>query len=149
MSTEAQRKQIVSIIDGVRDMTIATMREDGYPQATTVSYANDGLTIYFGTSACSQKAQNIERCNKVSVTINRDYSDWDAVEGLSLAGIATPVTDAEEQQKVAGLLFKKFPQIQQYVSEDMESPALFHIKPTIISLLDYSKGFGHTELVEP
>ena len=30
-------------------LTLATLRKDGYPQATTVTYANDGLTIYFIT----------------------------------------------------------------------------------------------------
>lgn len=35
-------KQIVSIINDVNDMTIATVRDDGFPQATTVSYFNDG-----------------------------------------------------------------------------------------------------------
>ena len=56
MLTDALREQITSIIDDAQDMTIATVREDGYPQATTVSYANDGLIIYFGASAESQKA---------------------------------------------------------------------------------------------
>ena len=55
----AIRKQVVSIIDDIDDLTIATVRNDGYPQATTVSYVNDGLTIYFGTTSDSQKARNI------------------------------------------------------------------------------------------
>ena len=49
------RKQVVSIIDDIDDLTIATVRNDGYPQATTVSYVNDGLTIYFG-NAVARKA---------------------------------------------------------------------------------------------
>ncbi len=48
--------QIISIINDVDDMTIATVREDGFPQATTVSYINDGLTIYFMTAADGQKS---------------------------------------------------------------------------------------------
>ena len=61
----AIRKQVVSIIDDIDDLTIATIRNDGYPQATTVSYVNDGLTIYFGTTSDSQKARNIAANNKV------------------------------------------------------------------------------------
>ena len=56
MLTQAQREQIVSILDAADDLTIATVREDGYPQATTVSFASDGLSIYFGTWSKSQKA---------------------------------------------------------------------------------------------
>jgi len=49
------KKKITSIIDDADDMTIATIRDDSYPQATTVSFMNDGLTIYFGTSSDSQR----------------------------------------------------------------------------------------------
>ena len=35
------RDQIISIMDDVDDLTIATVREDGYPQATTVSYGGN------------------------------------------------------------------------------------------------------------
>ena len=55
----ALKDEITSILDGANDMTIATIREDGYPQATTVSYVNDGLAIFFGCAAQSQKAKNI------------------------------------------------------------------------------------------
>jgi nitroimidazol reductase NimA-like FMN-containing flavoprotein (pyridoxamine 5'-phosphate oxidase superfamily) len=44
-------QEIVSILEGANDMTIATTPEDGYPQATTVSYVSDGLAIYFGCTA--------------------------------------------------------------------------------------------------
>lgn len=147
---EPTRNQIISIIDDVDDMTIATMREDGYPQATTVSYVNDGLTIYFGTAADSQKASNIAANNKISLTINRDYDSWAEVEGLSMAGLASPVSDLEEQQKVDSLMSEKFPQIADFLLADTSAQdlALFRIDPEIVSLLDYRKEFGHTELVQ-
>lgn len=85
MLTEALRDQIISIIDDVQDMTVATVREDGYPQATTVSYVNDGLIIYFGTADDAQKARNIARNNKVSVTIDHEYSTWDDIKSLSMS----------------------------------------------------------------
>lgn len=142
-------KQITSIIDDVDDMTIATVRADGYPQATTVSYMNDGLTIYFGTTAQSQKAKNIARNNKVSLTIDRSYKSWDGIESLSMGGVATLITDPEEQQKVNELLLAKFPQIADLDLDELgdDEPVLFRVDPEVISLLDYSKGFGHTELV--
>jgi len=36
------RQKIQAILDHHRNMTIATLRPDGWPQATTVGYANDG-----------------------------------------------------------------------------------------------------------
>ena len=55
---DALREEILSVLKGASDMTIATIRPDGYPQATTVSYVSDGLTIYFGCAAESQKAEH-------------------------------------------------------------------------------------------
>jgi nitroimidazol reductase NimA-like FMN-containing flavoprotein (pyridoxamine 5'-phosphate oxidase superfamily) len=44
---EEIKKKILTLLDQHRIMTIATLRPDGWPQATTVGYANEGLTIYF------------------------------------------------------------------------------------------------------
>ncbi len=82
------KQEIVSILDDANDLTIATVREDGYPQATTVSYVNDGLTIYFGCAAQSQKAKHIGHSAKVSFTVNLPYAGWDEIRGLSVGGKA-------------------------------------------------------------
>ena len=141
--------QIVSIIDDVDDMTIATVRPDGYPQATTVSYVNDGMTIYFGTTETAQKAKNIAENDKVSITVNRAYSDWKEIEGLSMAATAYLVTDPEEEERITDLMLEKFPQIPEYESMmEGEVPVFFRVEPSVVSLLDYRKGFGHTDLVE-
>lgn len=146
---KAIHDQIVSIIDDVDDMTIATVRPDGYPQATIVSYVNDGMTIYFGTTESAQKARNIAANDKVSITINRSYSSWDDIEGLSMAATAHRVTDGGEQQKVTRLMLDRFPQISKYESAMQgEIPVFYRVEPSVISVLDYRRGFGHTELVE-
>src|SRR5438270_3473952 len=40
-------QKAVDILNTYRLMAIATLRPDGWPQATMVSYANDGLLLYF------------------------------------------------------------------------------------------------------
>ena len=35
--TPEQKAEIPEILDGAKDITVATIRQDGYPQATTVS----------------------------------------------------------------------------------------------------------------
>ena len=144
----ALKREIVSILDEANDLTIATVREDGYPQATTVSYVNDGLTIYFGCAAQSQKARNIARNPKVSLTVNLPYASWDEIRGLSVGGKAAVIGDPREMDRVGQLMLRKFPQIAQYVPTDMGQLVMFRITPEIISVLDYRKGFGHTDLAK-
>lgn len=69
---------------------------------------------------------------------------------MSIAGVATRGSDPIEQEKVGALMLAKFPQITKYLPANApaEDLALFRIGPSVISLLDYRKGFGHTELVK-
>ena len=87
---------IIDIINQAHDLTLATIRPDGYPQATTVSYANDGLTIYVGVGKDSQKVHNIRHCDKVSLTINLPYTDWMHIRGLSAAALADILQDQSD-----------------------------------------------------
>jgi nitroimidazol reductase NimA-like FMN-containing flavoprotein (pyridoxamine 5'-phosphate oxidase superfamily) len=142
----ALKQEILSVLQNGADMTIATVREDGYPQATTVSYVSDGLTIYFATAASSQKATNLARNPKASLTINLPYASWDDIRGVSIGGTTERIGDAAETTRVVRLMFEKFPQIANYASAVTGELALFRVTPQVVSLLDYRKGFGHTEL---
>jgi general stress protein 26 len=143
------QKQITSILNEVEDMTIATLRPDGYPQATTVTFVNDGLTLYFMTTEKSQKVQNIDKNNKVALTINRAYTDWNQIEGLSMGGTANFVSDPEEVERIGHLMFKKHPDLASFIpAYDGNELAYIRVNPKIITVLDYKKGFGHAEHVE-
>ena len=142
------REEILSVLKDASDMTIATIRPDGYPQATTVSYVSDGLTIYFGCAAESQKAQNIAYSDKVSLTVTLPYFNWEEIRGLSIGGTAMPVTDPNEINRVSELMLRKFPQILRYALAGKKDLFLVRVTPEVVSLLDYRKGFGHTDLVK-
>ena len=62
---EEIRQKILALLDQHRIMTIATLRLDGWPLATTVGYANEGLTLYFLCGPESQKAANLARDERV------------------------------------------------------------------------------------
>ncbi len=146
---DAISAKIQTQLDRRRIMTIATLRPDCWPQATTVGYVYDGLTIYFLCGLDSQKAANIARDNRVSIAINDDPSQIMTISGVSLAGHAHAVTGRAEAEKVLALLPSRYPE-QKELTIAMPRPEdirIFHVTPTVISLLDYSKGFGHTDLV--
>lgn len=146
---EEIRQKILTLLDQHRIMTVATLRPDGWPQATTVGYASEGLTLYFLCGLDSQKAANLARDDRLSLTIDHDTSDIMAISGLSMAGHAQAVTDLAEAGRVMQMLVRKYPE-QASLPGPMPSPEevrIFRVTPTVISVLDYSKGFGHTDLV--
>jgi nitroimidazol reductase NimA-like FMN-containing flavoprotein (pyridoxamine 5'-phosphate oxidase superfamily) len=64
------KSKILELLNQHRLMTVATNRPDGWPQVTTVGYVNDSLTIYFLCSPQSQKAANLARENRISLTVD-------------------------------------------------------------------------------
>ena len=146
---EAIRKKILVLLDQHRVMTIATLRPDGWPQATTVGYVNEDLTLYFLCGLDSQKAANLARDERVSLTIDHDTPDIMAITGLSMAARARPVQDRTEADSIIHMIPAKYPEL---AAPPLPMPTsdqvrIFRVTPTVISVLDYTKGFGHTDLV--
>jgi nitroimidazol reductase NimA-like FMN-containing flavoprotein (pyridoxamine 5'-phosphate oxidase superfamily) len=145
---DALKTQILSIMDEHRIMTVATLRSDGWPQATTVGYAHEGLTLYFLCGHESQKARNLAFDPRVSITIDHDEPQVMKITGLSMAGQASRIRDKKEAERVMALLIARYPQ-QAETPGDLppaSAVAIFKVTPAVISVLDYSKGFGHAEL---
>src|SRR6516165_1660149 len=107
---ELIKTKILTLLDQHRKMTIATLRPDGWPQATTVGYANDGLTLYFLCALDSQKAANLARDGRVSLTIDQDTPQVMQITGLSVAGRARAVVDASEGERAMRMLMQRYPQ---------------------------------------
>jgi nitroimidazol reductase NimA-like FMN-containing flavoprotein (pyridoxamine 5'-phosphate oxidase superfamily) len=146
---DAIRAKILKLLDQHRIMTVATVRPDGWPQATTVGYVNKGLTLYFLCGLESQKARNLARDDRVSLTIDHDTADLMGITGLSMAARARAVTDPAEANEILRLLPTKYPE---HTAPPVPMPKadeihIFRLTPTVISVLDYSQGFGHTDLV--
>jgi nitroimidazol reductase NimA-like FMN-containing flavoprotein (pyridoxamine 5'-phosphate oxidase superfamily) len=136
------------VLDSAKDLTLATIRPDGYPQATTISFAHEGLVLYAGIGRRSQKAANIRANDKVSLTINLPYQDWRDIKGLSMSAQAEILDDPAEAEAARVCLERRFPQVSTWVGPDMAAEVVFlRIRPRMVSVIDYSQGFGHTELV--
>jgi len=147
---ESMRRKILGMLDAHRIMTVATLRPDGWPQATTVGYVNEGLVLYFLCGPDSQKARNLAHDDRVSLTIDHDTPDIMAITGLSMAARATPVLDRAEGERILRLLPGKYPEAKAPLPMPMptvDQVRIFRVEPTIISVLDYSLGFGHADLV--
>jgi len=143
------KRTIQALLDRHRVMSIATLRPDGWPQATTVGFVNEGLSIYFLCGPDSQKAHNLSLDDRVSLTINDDPADIMRITGLSMAGRAQPVEDRAEAARLMALMPLKYPDSPP-LPMAMPTPdqvRIFCVTPSVISVLDYSKGFGHTDLV--
>lgn len=164
MKTKAKSKTkdlILQVLDSHRVMAVATNRPDGWPQATLVGYANDGFLLYCFVARNSQKCANILRDGRVSIAIGSDAPLPGNIKGLSLAGRASIVTEESEFDHVSKLRLQRFPEYAVALDASASESAtarvnprpspgsvlLLRIEPEIFSVLDYSKGFGHSDLI--
>jgi hypothetical protein len=142
------RDEALAILAEAKDMTIATTCADGAPHATVVSFASDGLRLYFGCAPDSRKAQNLGTGGPAAATVTLPYKDWAQIRGLTLMGHARRLDDMSEIARVGELFFGKFPEVSQYVAEPSQAIRLYELTPASLSLLDYRRGFGHTDHAE-
>jgi hypothetical protein len=152
---------VLELLNAHRIMSISTNRSDGWPQTTMVGYVNDGFLLYCFVARNSQKYANILRDPRVSMAIGSDVADPHNITGLSLAGKASVVIDPGEFDYVSGLRLKRYPEYARLspsrgassdaermaVRPTSEAVALLRIACEVISVVDYSKGLGHSDLI--
>ena len=141
---EALKQEILGLLAENRVMCVATLRPDGWPQATMVGYANDDLTLYFAVARTSQKLSNIQRDPRVSIAIGHDTPK--AIRGLSMAARVTEVTDFEEVARLNAILHARYPEQTVFAPREA-SAALLKATPKVVSIVDLGKGPGHPRLV--
>ena len=145
--TPATKRFILDQLKTHRNMSFATMRPDGYPQATIVAYAHDGLTLYFACDRNGQKVRNLRRSSKVSLTINKDTANWKKITGLSMGATAKVLERPADTKRALALLSRKFKDMRSLSEEDLAETVFVRVQPKVISMLDYRHEFGWTKLV--
>ncbi|MDB5933320.1 MAG: hypothetical protein JWQ01_664 [Massilia sp.] len=138
-----------AILARAKELTLATVRGDGSPHASTVHFANDGLTLYAAISLDGSKAHDLSGEGRVAVTVNAPYDSWSEIQGMSIEGRAAFITEPQELSFVSALLLQKLPDYERIIAqpEILPWPGLLFIRitPERLVLLDYTRGFGHTE----
>jgi nitroimidazol reductase NimA-like FMN-containing flavoprotein (pyridoxamine 5'-phosphate oxidase superfamily) len=141
------KDKAVAILDQHRLMAIATLRPDGWPQTTMVSFANDDILLYFVISRQSQKFANIERDDRVSLVVGGDFHDPATIKAVSIAARASEVRDSKQRDHAIKLLLERHPGLRRLEPPAPGHSAIMRANPEIITILDYSKGFGHADLL--
>jgi nitroimidazol reductase NimA-like FMN-containing flavoprotein (pyridoxamine 5'-phosphate oxidase superfamily) len=145
--TGPMEQKAVEILNQHRLMAIATLRPDGWPQSTLVGYANDGLLLYFIISRRSQKFSNIDRDSRVSIAVGRDVEDPSQIKALSIAANASEVRDPAQRQRAIELVLERHPALARFGGPNIEHSAVMRAYCSIVTILDYSKGFGHSDML--
>ena len=94
-------EEIARFLKRLQCLSLGTVNPDGSPHQTILDYESDGLTIYIA-SAGGTKFINLDRSNKVSVSIGFTDGTLESEYGLTMDGIAD-VYSAPHPRFLAGM----------------------------------------------
>jgi uncharacterized protein len=129
-------------------MTLATVGADG-AWAAAVFYVNDGFDLYFLSAAHTRHAQHLATSGQTAVTIQEDYSDWQAIKGIQLEGTVV-LLDGDERDTAVARYKAKFPFLRQApepIQQALLKVGWYRLRPERLYFIDNSKGFGHRDEV--
>ena len=141
------KQNVLEILNAHRVLTLATIRPDGWPQATMVGYANDDLLIYMLVSRTGQKFANIQQDNRVAITVGEDAERFADMKALAMSALAYPAADPEQQRRGYDHLLRRRPELASLPEPDWTEAAIVRAVPRDVAIIDFSKGIGHSDMV--
>ena|GEM_PF-4001929 len=119
----------------------------------TISNMLEFSLIFSGTVVVPKSTNMRSNSRYIPIAIWPFYEIFVDGCGISLAGYAEGVTDTAIAREFHRLLLEKTPELATITDNDGDkvfpdpNMILYRIRMTVISTLDFSKGFGHADLV--
>lgn len=126
-------QHVLEYLDAQPALTLATASRGGVPRATTLTYVNDGVTVYIWTRPDTTTARQMEENPVVSLAIGPYADDWRETKGIQAAAEAQVVLNPTELTRVVALFEQKYPQLAGTLGSGV---SLFRITPTELQFID-------------
>ena len=126
-------QHVLQYLDAQPALTLATASRGGVPRATTLTYVNDGVTVYIWTRPDTTTARQMEENPVVSIAIGPYADDWRETKGIQAAAEAQVVLNPTELTRVVALFEQKYPPLAGTLGSGV---SLFRITPTELQFID-------------
>lgn len=91
--SELFNEETRKLLDGRNFATVATLNRDGGPQTSVVWIIREGDTVLFSTTAGRQKARNLARDPRVSLTV---FDTTNPYQSIDIRGTVELIDDSEK-----------------------------------------------------
>lgn len=151
-SRSPETSKVLTYLRAHNVMTLATHGPEGV-WAAAVFYVSENFDLYFLSSPSTRHALNIAAQPRVAVTIQEDYGDWRAIQGIQMEGSVTRLEDLEQARAIL-LYGKKFSIVGNIarapaeIARAFSRVAWYRITPTRLFFVDNSQGFGYRDEIE-
>jgi uncharacterized protein YhbP (UPF0306 family) len=147
--SDAPRQLALDYLATHQVMSLATYGPQGL-WAAAVFYANLEFDLYFLSASHTHHAQNLAAEPRAAATIQEDYKDWPAIQGIQLEGIVRLLEGAERESAVS-LYTAKYPFIGQadpQIRQALTKVNWYCLSPDRLYFIDNSKGLGHRDEIQ-
>jgi len=143
------RERALSYLERHHVMTLATHGPDGV-WAAAVFYTSDGFRLIFLSAGHTRHARNIAVSPRVAATIQEDYRDWAAIQGIQLEGTAR-LLEGRERETALSLYAARYDFLRQPIAaieRALSRVDWYELRPERLYFVDNSRGFGHRDEVD-
>lgn len=116
MTREELEKAIIGLMDSNTTITLACSLED-VPWAAAVYFARRDFDFVFFSDRSSRHSQVFRKNPQAAGAIHGQYSTWQEIKGLQLAGTVEQITSVVDRAKAAAVYLKKFPFVKQFLAD--------------------------------
>lgn len=137
--------EVTSFLEQSRTATMATIGPTGHPHLVAMWYGLVDGKIYFETKAKSQKAVNLRRDPRISVSVEAGQS-YDQLRGVAVEGTATIIDDttSDEYWAPAISVFERYQgpytdEMRPFVEVMMNKRVIVRVDPVRVRSWDHRK----------
>lgn len=127
--------EVLDYLGSQKSLTLATSGGDG-PWAATLTYVNDGPTIYVWTRPSSNTARHIDENAAAAFAIDEYTDDWRETKGIQGRARAE-VVQGEDLARAADLFGQKYPELR---PGSTSAVVFFRLQPDALEFIDNSRG---------
>jgi uncharacterized protein len=144
--TTAVRRAALNYLQTHQVMTLATTGPAGV-WAAAVFYVNDGFDLIFLSAGHTRHGRNVTVSPQVAATIQEDYKDWPAIQGIQLEGKVRRLEGVDRETAVRRYQ-QKYPFIataDPAIQSALQRVNWYCLTPDHLYFIDNSRGLGHRD----
>jgi len=135
---------VLEYLHGQKTLTLATASPGAVPHAATLTYVDDGSSLFIWTRPDTTTAQHMGQNPVVSFAIDEYSTDLRETKGIQGTGNCQVLLDSVEIDNVVSAFEEKFPPLAGSLTSEL---AFFRITPTRLQFIDNSAAGGDSRFL--
>jgi len=130
--------------------TLATRAGDS-AHAASLMYAHEDFVLYWVSDPDTRHSREVEAHAEVAATVAPDYTDFRAIRGLQISGVAARLTAPHDVERARTLMAQRYAFLRELARgpDALRAAAAkagyYALRSKQITLIDNTRGFGHKE----